>query len=349
MKNMKRLLSVILFLILARAAFLGIFQYAKNQENLKKQRSDTTEKVVVYTDLQSGMLEPLNAPFYKETGMKLDIVYLTSNQMVQGSSDSDKIPDVYITSQDSLVKLKDNKMLEPYFSSRTDTALNVFRDDDSYWTGIWIDPVIFAVNKDFFLKHPAFSYTWTEVLTRKSVQLSMTDFIAADMAEDLLMCMAEHFGINETFQLLYQAQGHVVQYGKYLSTPSRMAAMGKCDIGISGLNETLRTRNENMPVTIIYPEDGSPWYLYGAGLSKSSLNPDRGRQFIEWLLNPEGYKKIMEQNQYYYVYVNDEDMKPDVIGGDLRFWDLKKMYFDEGKKDLLNQWADKIRFGGTNN
>ena len=105
---MKRLLSVILFLILAGAAFLGIFQYAKNQENLKKQRSDTTEKVVVYTDLQSGMLEPLNAPFYKETGMKLDIVYLTSNQMVQGSSDSDKIPDVYITSQDSLVKLKDN-------------------------------------------------------------------------------------------------------------------------------------------------------------------------------------------------------------------------------------------------
>ena len=85
MKNMKRLLSVILFLILAGAAFLGIFQYAKNQENLKKQRSDTTEKVVVYTDLQSGMLEPLNAPFYKETGMKLDIVYLTSNQMVQGS------------------------------------------------------------------------------------------------------------------------------------------------------------------------------------------------------------------------------------------------------------------------
>ena len=81
MKNMKRLLSVILFLILAGAAFLGIFQYAKNQENLKKQRSDTTEKVVVYTDLQSGMLEPLNAPFYKETGMKLDIVYLTSNQM----------------------------------------------------------------------------------------------------------------------------------------------------------------------------------------------------------------------------------------------------------------------------
>lgn len=152
MKNMKRLLSVILFLILAGAAFLGIFQYAKNQENLKKQRSDTTEKVVVYTDLQSGMLEPLNAPFYKETGMKLDIVYLTSNQMVQGSSDSDKIPDVYITSQDSLVKLKDNKMLEPYFSSRTDTALNVFRDDDSYWTGIWIDPVIFAVNKDFFFK-----------------------------------------------------------------------------------------------------------------------------------------------------------------------------------------------------
>lgn len=64
---------------------------------------------------------------------------------------------------------------------------------------------------------------------------------------------------------------------------------------------------------------------------KSSLNPDRGRQFIEWLLNPEGYKKIMEQNQYYYVYVNDEDIKPDVIGGDLRFWDLKRCILMKGK------------------
>lgn len=40
----------------------------------------------------------------------------------------------------------------------------------------------------------------------------------------------------------------------------------------------------------------------------------------------------MEQNQYYYVYVNDEDMKPDVIGGDLRFWDLKRCILMKGKR-----------------
>ena len=57
-----------------------------------------------------------------------------------------------------------------------------------------------------------------------------------------------------------------------------MAAMGKCDIGISGLNEVLRTKREKMPVMIIYPEDGAPWYLYGTGLLAESAHPERGER-----------------------------------------------------------------------
>lgn len=56
----------------------------------------------------------------------------------------------------------------------------------------------------------------------------------------------------------------------------------------------------------------------------------------------------MEENQYYYVYVNDFNMAPDSGGHSLEFWNLEKVYFDEGRKDLLTQWGEKIRFGGTN-
>ncbi|MFR6110608.1 MAG: hypothetical protein ACLUIQ_03760 [Dialister invisus] len=39
-------------------------------------------------------------------------------------------------------------------------------------------------------------------MTSPQIRLSMTDFIAADMAEDLLLSMAEHFGITEALYLL---------------------------------------------------------------------------------------------------------------------------------------------------
>lgn len=344
---MKRLLPVLLFLLLAGAAFGWILHYGKKHEEMRAQEAHPTEKVVIYTDLQSGILESLSDAFYDDTGIQFTVCYVSTDQLIQGKELDDKKADVFLTAQDALIQLKQNQKLAAYSSSQTDTALQMFRDSDSYWTGLWVDPVIFAVNQDFIARHPAFSYTWDEVLNRQSVRLSMTDFIAADMAKDMLLCLTEHFGIQDTFQLLKRAQQHLVQYGKYLSTPSRMAAMGKCDIGISGLNEAIRTKNEKMPVAVVYPEDGSPWYLYGIGLSAAAEHPERGQMLIDWLLTPGKYKSVMEKNQYYFIYVNDDTTRPDAAGNTLNFWELEKIYFEEGKKDLLNQWGEKVRFGGT--
>ncbi|MEE3451986.1 ABC transporter substrate-binding protein [Dialister sp.] len=344
---MKRMASVVLFLILAASAFLGILDFAHKQAAIKAERQNPSDYVTVYTDIPPGALELLNPVFFEESGIKLNVVYLSTDQLASETSKPDVAPcDIFISSQDSLNKLKENNRLQIFASARTDTALNLFKDEECYWTGIWVDPVIFAVNKDYSLKHPAFQFNWPEVLTIKSVRLSVTDFIAASMAEDLLMCMTEHFGIEETMWYLTEAQKHIVQYGKYLSTPSRMAAMGKCDIGISGFNEAVRTQKENMPLEIVFPEDGSPWYLYGAGISKDAQYPERGQLFLNWLLDSPQYKNLMEKNNFYYIYVNDLAMNGDNRGTTLNFWNLQKKYYDEGKKDLLNQWGEKIRFGG---
>lgn len=343
---MKRFISVLLFLLLACGSFFGIWQYGKWQEEKKREVSHPIDKVAIYTDLPTGILEPIGEAFYAEKGVQFEISYFTAAQLLKDSKESTNKADVYISSQDILMKLKESGSLTPYASQYTDTALNLFKDGEAYWTGLWVDPVVFAVNVDFSRTHPAFAYTWDEVCTRQSVNLSMTDFIAADMSKDMLMCLAEHFGPDYAFFLLARAQQHLVQYGKYLSTPSRMAAMGKCDIGISGLNEAIRTQKEDMPVTIHYPEDGSPWYLYGIGLSVASPHPERSALLIDWLLEAYHYKSVMEKNRCYFIHVNDDRIKPDAAGISLVFWELEKRYFDEGRKDLLNQWGEKIRFGG---
>lgn len=60
----------------------------------------------------------------------------------------------------------------------------------------------FVVNKEFAARHSLLNYNWNNIMTSPQIRLSMTDFIAADMAEDLLLSMAEHFGITEALYLL---------------------------------------------------------------------------------------------------------------------------------------------------
>lgn len=54
---MRRLIPVISFLILASTAFWGILQYAKIQEDLKKQTSVKAQTIKICTDLQSNILD----------------------------------------------------------------------------------------------------------------------------------------------------------------------------------------------------------------------------------------------------------------------------------------------------
>lgn len=132
--------------------------------------------------------------------------------MVQAAR-AGQVPDLYVASQKTLMALKEKNLLEPHVSDRTDTVLNACKDGEGYWTGIWLNPAVFAVNVEFASAHPAFFYTWDEVLSRQSVRLVMTDFIASEYSEESLMALVEHFGEEGTFQRLRDASAHIVQYG----------------------------------------------------------------------------------------------------------------------------------------
>lgn len=343
---MKRFFSIIAFLLIVGAAFLGLLTYGQRRNEEKSQAEKSAVSVYIYTDFQSDVLEQISPAFSSESGLRPVIVHVSQDQLLHGQQVSGHNADIYITSENNLKTMQAGGLLKPYYSSETDTALNLFKDPQGYWTGIWIDPIVFVVNDSFALSHPAFEYNWNEVFTRSGVRLSVTDFAANDLSEDLLLSFVEHFGEKETFDFLTAAQNHIVQYGKYLSTPSRMAAMNTADIGISDLNEAEKTKREGLPIRIIFPSDGSPWYLYGAALSSTAGKPESGARFIDWILDTSHYKKILEGSPYRFFLINDVDNHKDDAGQIFQYWPLEKNYTKEGKDDLLKLWIDQVRFGG---
>lgn len=104
---MKRLASVFLFLLMAALAFFGILRFARQQAEVKAEKMNPSEYVTVYTDMPKGMLEALGNDFFQESGLKMNVVYLSKSQL-QSRQDASDMPaaDLYITSQDSLMKMK---------------------------------------------------------------------------------------------------------------------------------------------------------------------------------------------------------------------------------------------------
>lgn len=341
---MKRICAITFLLAVILIACMYIFHYANLHKSQEVQEQKDIKKVILITDLPSELIEPLKKSFYDSKKISVEINYINQENLNNSNSDIFKNSDVIITSQENLNKLKSMKKLYKFTSEKTDTVLNIFKDKDNYWTGIWINPTVFIINKKFIDNNPDFIYTWDEIFSHLNIRLSMTDFIASDISKDLLMSMAEHFGQYGAFERLWIANQHVIQYGKYLSTPSRMSAMDKCDIGISDYNEAKRTENEGLPIIITYPVDGTAWYLYGVASLKKDIN-NESIEFINWVLDSENYKKYMEDNKNYYLYSNDMNVVSDKFGRELNYWELEKIYNQEGKKLLINLWIEKIRFG----
>ena len=172
----------------------------------------------------------------------------------------------------------------------------------------------------------------------------MTDFVASQNAANLLYNMVEHKGEPDALAYLLALKPHVIQHAKFLSTPIRLTALGESDIGIGNLSDAQQYIRHSYPVKMIYPSDGTSFYLTGAAVQKDSKHKNESIEFITWLLSNDTAKYMMENN-FTYIFANPEVVEPlDSLGKSVVLWPVNGGYTVEGKKLLLNHWVSQVRF-----
>ena len=340
---MKSFISVVFFLIVSIAILGSVYYKAKKQDIQRQSVAQSTKTLYVYTDMSLELIHAVAKLFEMKTGITVDVIPLTENQILDASLRTAQQADIVISSQEVLQQLSTKQQLHPFISEQTDTVLYPYRAENGLWTGVWIDPIIFIVNPTFYKENFDILYTWDSVIQNMDIRISVTDFVTSRESENLLYCMGEHFGDEETLMRLLQLGKHVVQYGKYLSTPVRMVAMNKADVGISNYSEAMRAKKEQFPVQIIYPDDGQPWYLYGIGIYKDAPNFELAGEFVDWVLS-EDLKNTMGEVGTYYLLTNDVMQEKDDRGCLLDLWDLKKVFVKEGRDAFKKEWISEVRF-----
>ncbi|VBB06012.1 Hypothetical protein LUCI_1223 [Lucifera butyrica] len=330
------LISVFLLVfLLAGGTYLAGYANKFNQEN--------QNAITVYTTLPVEQASALAKTYEQKSNIPVNIVILSTSDLLKRLElERDKPQaDIVLADRTTLDQVKKLHVLAAYNSEQTDLIPQRFRDATNLWTGLWYDPIVFAVNLDYLKNTSPVPSKWTDLANGKS-RLAITDFLASDVSANILYALVSARGEKETLNYFKKIHSQIVQYAKFIATPVRMAGMGEADIGIAPLSEATKYLDDDFPVRIIYPQDGSPYLLTGAGLIQGALHNREARQFLEWLLTDPAQIALLK-SKYHVVPTNPATHMYKSFAGKKIVLLEKKNLGDAREHQLLDKWVQTVR------
>lgn len=306
--------------------------------------------IKVYTTLPAEHTAILAAAYEKQHDVRVDFVTLSAAQIMEhlkaqasGSSNNDEA--MVLTDRETLTRAAAAGYLIPYLSESGDQVPEEFREQSGYWIGVWYDPVVFCVNKDYLKTQAQIPDTWTELARQPNVRIGITDFLAAEASANLFMSMIAQYGDQATYDIWRQIHPKVVQYARYLSNPVRQAGMGEVDISVAVESETLRYMQDGYPLQVVYPADGTAAMITGSGIvfRADAKAQQAAEEFADWLLSDDAQIALQEQG-FYFIPTNPGTLAYKTFAGkNLVLFNQHAFYTAEEKHAFLDRWVKEIR------
>ncbi|WP_196594415.1 ABC transporter substrate-binding protein [Pectinatus sottacetonis] len=304
-------------------------------------------KITVYSTLPAPIAAAIAADYEKFNRVKVNFVLLSRKALIDKIKSKAKPlngqADIILASENVLKQAVPENILSAVSSEQEDIIAGEFKDKNNLWTGIWYDPIIFCANRDFLQGTSDIPRTWQELAASKNVRIGITDFLASDTSANLFYALIDHYGEDKAFFILRELHPHIVQYAKYLSTPVRMAGMGEVDISIAVQSEAIKYLNNDYPLIIVYPEDGTYRQLTGAALLRNAPNRTEAKRFLKWLLGDD-VQICLQKNGFFFIPTNYSTLTYKTFAvKNLTLFSDKQSLDDEQKALLLDRWVKTIR------
>ena len=302
-------------------------------------------ELTVYTTLPAEHVAELAEAYEKKSRVRVNFVPLAGKDLIERASKGGQGASLVLADAPTLEELTRRGKFLPYVSEQTDAVPEHFKQAEGAWTGVWYDPVVFAVNSDYLRTLKAVPDTW-DALARSDARVVTTDFVAADAASNLLYSMISEFGEAEAYRILRELHPHVVQYTKYLSNPVRQVGMGEADVAVAVASETMRYVADGYPVRIVYPADGTAYSLGGAGILAAAKEGDQqaAEEFIDYLLSDDA-QTALQSHGFYFLTTNPATLAyRQFAGKNIVLFRQKPGFSEEQKKAFLDRWVKYIRF-----
>lgn len=318
----------------------------------KKNFGVPAQQLLAYTTLPPETVTILSETYERENHVRINFIPLSPKDLIQDLRDDSvsdptvvETADLILTDSKTLAAAADLNLLTPYISETNDAVKNQFKDKHDRWVGVWYDPIIFCINRDYLRTLNNIPTTWEDLAADTKARIGITDFLAADASSNLMFQMIGNFGETKTYEILSGIHPKVVQYAKYLSNPVRQAGMGEADISIAVESETLRYMQNHYPLKIIYPADGTACIITGVGIATSdSVKNTAAAKFADWLLSDDAQISL-QKNGYYFLPTNPQTLAYKTFAGkNLVLFKNNPNFSEQQCHEFLDRWVKDVRF-----
>lgn len=245
-----------------------------------------------------GAMEDLcqawTSAFTEATGVQTSFVRLSSGETVARLEAARSAPEFDVWHGgpvDGFGAAKEQELLASYESPNAEEIPAEYRDDEGYWTGVYLGVLGFCSNESILDNLGVDAPTsWDDLLAPElSGQVSTAHPSTSGTAFTTLWTQVERLGGEDAaFDYMSQLHTNVLQYSKSGTAPGQHAGRGEVAVGLVFAHDCVKYREEGMTDLVVsFPEDGTGYEIGGVALVAGSGNEEAAQAYIDWALTPE--------------------------------------------------------------
>ncbi|KNC18567.1 iron ABC transporter substrate-binding protein [Arthrobacter sp. RIT-PI-e] len=295
--------------------------------------------------------QAMTTAFTEKTGVRTDFVRLSSGETVarlEAAKDSPEFDVWHGGPADGYGTAADAGLLERYESPNAAQIPEKYRDEDDYWTGVYVGALGFCSNQakldGLGVDVPT---AWSDLLVPElKGQVSTAHPSTSGTAFTTLWTQVTLAGGDEdaAFDYMRKLHNNVLQYSKSGTAPGQAAGRGEVAVGLVFTHDCVKYKEAGMnDLEVSLPEEGTGYEVGGVGIVKGTDNLAAAQAYVDWSLTPEA-QDIGPTVGSYQVLTNPDSVQDDRMI-DLDTTNLVDYDFEAAaaaKKELTTRFDEEI-------
>lgn len=237
-------------------------------------------------------LEVLFQTFKAQYGIEVTCLDMSSGEAlerIRAEAENPQGDVLFGTTNLSHVNLAAEGLLEPHqglgWNQLPDGPI---KDPDGNWTGFYYGVIGFACSPERLEELGAeCPSSWADLLDPVyQGEIVIASPAASGTSYTVLSGLVQLMGEEEAFEYYHQFDANVAQYTESGSAPGTMAATGEFAVGIAFTHDIQVQQDKGLPVTISFPEEGTPFEIGGISILKGAKNLTAAQAWVDYVFTP---------------------------------------------------------------
>lgn len=258
--------------------------------------AESPADLVVYHSWDDEVARVVLNTFAAREGVKVDGMRRSSRHVVkiiEAEADAPVASVIMAGSAPSYEMLKKAGLLQIYRPRGADAIPGEFRDPDETWTGIYLGVIGFGTDAGPGESVPHSFADLRDMNFPRGV--TYANPATSGTTYTFLLGLISLFGEEGAFSYLDELHPAVVEIPSGGSMTVRLVELKEATVAVAFAHDILRARERGFDLTLSFPKEGSGWEVGGAALLRGAPNPELGRKFLDFLVQPETQEMIWKK------------------------------------------------------